>query len=37
MAVSIILVTKTFLFILSLGVIVGVLANESNKTKELSK
>lgn len=37
MAVSIILVTKIFLLILSLGVIIGVLANGSNKTKKLSK
>jgi len=37
MAVSIILVSKVFLLILSVGVIIGLLANESNKTKELSK
>jgi len=37
MAVSIILVSKVFLLILSIGFIIGLLANETHKTKKLSK
>lgn len=37
MAVSIILVTKTFFFIISIGVIVGFLANETSRTKKILK
>lgn len=37
MAVSIILVTKTFFFIISIAAIIGFLVNETSRTKKILK